>query len=87
MQAKTRKFFAGLVLLTCVIALAAWLLYIPAAKDYPSIFRPYSFPAQRLVSIYFTGSTKNTFSSAIYDPLRCQIHPLPCFLHRGYPVV
>src|SRR4030042_2867984 len=41
MQAKTRKFFAGLVLLTCIIALAAWLLYSSALqKNYPSIF-PY----------------------------------------------
>jgi len=39
MQAKTRKFFAGLVLLTCIIALAAWLLYSSALqKNYPSIF-------------------------------------------------
>jgi len=39
MQAKTRKFFAGLVLLTCLIALAAWLLYSSALqKNYPSIF-------------------------------------------------
>ena len=39
MQAKTRKFFAGLVLLTCIIGLAAWLLYSSALqKNYPSIF-------------------------------------------------
>lgn len=39
MQAKTRKFFAGLVLLTGFIALAAWLLYSSTLrKNYPSIF-------------------------------------------------
>ena len=41
MQANTRKFFAGLVLLTCIIALVAWLLYSSALqKNYPGIF-PY----------------------------------------------
>jgi ABC-type Fe3+-siderophore transport system permease subunit len=39
MPAKTRKFFAGLVLLTGFIALIAWLLYSSAfQKNYPSIF-------------------------------------------------
>lgn len=41
MQAKTLKFFAGLVLLTAIIALAAWLIFSSALqKYYPSIF-PY----------------------------------------------
>jgi hypothetical protein len=41
MQAKTRKFFMGLVLLTGIISLAAWLLYSSVLqKNYPSIF-PY----------------------------------------------
>ena len=41
MQTKTRKFFAGLVLLTGIIALVAWLLFPTVLqKNYPAIF-PY----------------------------------------------
>jgi len=41
MQAKTLKFFAGLVLLTALIAISAWLIFSSALqKYYPGIF-PY----------------------------------------------
>ena len=78
MQAKTRKFFAGLVLLTVIIALAAWLLYSSALqKNYPSIF-PYMLAFFFLLnSLFFylfsrINKKKNAaFHPAIYDPFRC----------------
>jgi len=41
MQAKTLKFFAGLVLLTALIAISAWLLFSSALQKYYPVIFPY----------------------------------------------
>jgi hypothetical protein len=53
MQAKTLKFIAGLVSLTGIIALAAWLLHSSVLqKNYPGIF-PYMLAFFFLINLLF----------------------------------